>query len=151
MLLQETPYTCGPTAICNAVAALGEQLNQAHVAEVAKACPIRGTSVRRLTTALKKLGRQTVQLQPEKRPKGPDVATRAWAGLLAALRTGAPVILSVDDDEHWVAAIGLIGRERVLVADSADGALVLCYSRQELLNRWKGRSWKRPYFGVIVT
>jgi hypothetical protein len=60
----------------------------------------------------------------------------AWDALKMRLTEGRPSLLPVDDGEHWVAAVGLLG-DSVLVADSADPELVVPYTQAALTRRWK--------------
>ena len=63
-----------------------------------------------------------------------------WTGsaiggaIIGALALGWPVLLAVDNDTHWVAAVGRLAA-RVLVADSADGAVVQSLDEKKLLDR----------------
>jgi hypothetical protein len=76
------------------------------------------------------------------------VPARAAQGLRRLLNRGIPVILCVDECEHWVCAVGTIGT-RFLVADSADAELVRSYDATALAERWWHKS-KKPYYGVTV-
>lgn len=55
------------------------------------------------------------------------------------------MILLVDANSHWVAAVGRLG-DRILVADSADNDLVLSYSAEQLVDRWAGPA----FFGIVL-
>jgi hypothetical protein len=74
-------------------------------------------------------------------------AHAAFASLWLHLNRGQPMILPVDNWEHWVAAIGAIG-QRVLVADSADNELVLTYTTDEILARWEGP--RGGWYGIVI-
>jgi predicted double-glycine peptidase len=152
VILQSTQYTCGPCAIVNALAALGVEESERELMRMAEACPVEGTNARKMLRTLRWLGYTPVSLSPKGRGRGAgqDRHSVAWQALRDALASGYPAVLSVDRDEHWVAAVGVVG-ERVLVADSARGELVLSYDRQTLMARWRGKSSARPYYGVIVT
>jgi hypothetical protein len=54
----------------------------------------------------------------------------------------------VEQGEHWATVIGLLGN-RVLVADSGKGELVLSYSREEFLDHWLGHD--KRYYMIRVT
>lgn len=69
--------------------------------------------------------------------------------LYHALRNGRPVVLLVDKGEHWVVAVGLLGH-RCLVADSADSELVVSYTQEEVMTRWKLAESGKAYWGVVL-
>ena len=143
MNLQETPFTCGPASLCNAVKALGATpIPEKTVAELCGTTP-RGTNATQLLRGARKLG-----LRPESFKRySPESAYRALSG---ALLQGLPVVCSVDQDDHWVTAIGLLGSDRVLVADSASGDVVLSYTKASFLDRWQGSArGKVLWYGVI--
>lgn len=73
----------------------------------------------------------------------------AWGLLRSHLFEGRPVGLAVDNDTHWVVAIGLLGL-RVDVADSADPEAVVSYSREELMKRWYTPGEPRIHYGVAM-
>lgn len=77
------------------------------------------------------------------------VPGRAAEALRRFLHKGFPVIMCVDNDEHWVCAIGVLG-SRFLVADPADAELVLSYDPEKLTTRWKNKT-KKPYYGIVVS
>lgn len=66
-----------------------------------------GTQEGGLKQAIERLGRT-----PEDLPK-----VGLWEALCRALDAGEPAILLVDETEHWIAAVGRIGK-RVIVFDS---------------------------------
>ena len=69
--------------------------------------------------------------------------------LVESIRLGHPVILCVDNWDHWVTAFGLLGPMTIHVADSADSELVKHYEPGELLARWKGPG-KKAFYGIVV-
>lgn len=101
-----------------------------------------GTSPRKLYRGLCTIAELDPQVLHETRK---DVAVVL---LEKALRDGRPVILLVENAEHWVSAIGLLG-ERVQIADGADNELVVSYPITEFANRWVDATSKRkPYYGI---
>lgn len=141
MRFQTNQSTCGPTALFNALVALGVERS---LDECEHLCgtTTEGTDGPALVRGAAKIPGLTPVPLRESRP---DVAVLR---LVAALRAGRPVVLAVDSDEHWVAAVGLLG-ERVLVADSADNELVQSLPLSQLLERWRGTG-RRPFYGVIL-
>lgn len=137
--MQDTAANCGPASLSNALAAQGIARTQDECAAMCKTTATDGTPPKRLLAAIMAVGRKGVVIK-ERRA---DVAITFLAHWLDR---GRPVILCVDQGQHWVAAVGMLG-ERILVADSADNDLVLSYSREELLKRWaEGKS----FWGVVV-
>ena len=59
---------------------------------------------------------------------------------------GRPLILCVDNWEHWVACTGHLGT-RFAVMDSADNRLAIYYTGQELAERWL---FKGGYHAIVV-
>ena len=55
---------------------------------------------------------------------------------LAILERGNPCVLSVQQDQHWASAVGSLG-ERVLIADSARGEVVVSMEKDELREYWR--------------
>lgn len=141
MVLQSTQYTCGPCAVLNALLALGvEGETERTISRLAGTSPIHGTNAAGLRRALS-------SLRYKSRPMSYGQPGRAAKGLLRALREGHPVLLLVDQDEHWVTAIGVVG-ERVVIADSGSDFLVTTWSLDELARKWVG-SGKRPVYYAI--
>lgn len=127
--LQDSPANCGALALVNAFDALGEKLGVRAAETLADTSPVKGTQETGLKKALKKLEKHPMEIHNKD-------AFRAWTLLQGFLRQGFPVLLLVDDGEHWVVAIGTLGPERVLVVDSADGAVVQSRDYEQLMARW---------------
>lgn len=144
MRLQSSQANCGPFALRNALMALGLQRSEKECEALCRVTAADGTSAANLWRAVQKVD----DLRPRKIDEGRfDVA---MLQLHAALDCGHPVILLVDNWEHWVAAIGTLGTSRVLVADSADAELVLSYDWGQLMKRWECNGAKRPYWAVSL-
>lgn len=108
--------------------------------------PVQGTSEDGVVRALTYWGYAGVAFTTHK-------AKEAWETLHTSVASGAPVVLCVDKDQHWVAAIGAIG-DRVLVFDSARNeknlreAGVAIYTRTNFSRRWKNRDG--VFYGIKV-
>lgn len=140
MRLQDSQANCGPASLSNALAALGQPRTQDECAELCKTNATDGTPTKRLLAAVKGLGLRGIVIK-EKRAEVALLKLDHW------LQRGRPAILCVDNDSHWVAAIGVLN-DRILVADSADNELVLSYDRTALVERWEadaGTCW-----GVVL-
>jgi hypothetical protein len=73
----------------------------------------------------------------------------ALCALRGHLVVGRPAVLCVDNNTHWLAAIGALG-ERFLVADPADPEVVVSYSPDELETRWKFAGDPPAYHAMVV-
>lgn len=131
MKLQDDGYSCGPYAVYNALKALGrDSLDVEEIANAAGTDPKAGTDERGIKAALGAYGYTTTTLQ------GPGRDT-FWEQLTKAL-TKDPVILVVDDNDHWVTLIGKLG-DRVICADPENTKAnkrengVETYSKAELM------------------
>lgn len=144
MRMQSTEASCGPTAMANALSALGLKREVTECEKLCKCSATNGTSTSNLTAALRSIPSLDVNRIYERKP------TSALWHLNGALSCGRPVILCVDSSSHWVAAVGQLGvgtmSSRYVVADSGDMELVLTYDFKQLLERWRG-----PFFlGVTL-
>lgn len=143
MNLQPNPFSCGVLSVQNALEALGVTVSYEEVEEAA-GTKVWGTDARNVRRAVRRLGFKPITVDK----RTPKDAEASLFVLLAVL--GCPVILAVDEDEHWVAAIGHLGRERVLVADSADPRVVIAYEYGELLDRWVTGKRRQRFYGIAV-
>jgi ABC-type bacteriocin/lantibiotic exporter with double-glycine peptidase domain len=141
MKFQDTKADCGPTALYNALHALGLRRTPQELAVLCRTTAQDGTSSAKLLAAVRKLELSAWRIR--------ETRDQAALGLmLYALENGRPLVCVVDRGEHWVAVVGRLGN-RVLVADSADNALILSYGLEEWLARWNcgGRA---PYEAVVL-
>lgn len=125
----------------NALCALGRDASLEACEKVCKT-DADGTSPKQLIAGAKAMGLEVVA---EIREAKPDVALLR---LDRALTRGLAAVLVVDDDEHWIAVVGMIG-QRYLVADSADSELVLSLDAEALAERWEGAG-RKPYYAIIL-
>lgn len=140
---QSTAANCGPAAVRNALLALGIPRSEEEIETLTGATAADGTGPKGILKALHAVLPSPPGVINEARE---DVAILK---LLAALQAGHPVICCVDNDEHWVAAVGTLGNQILLVADSADNELILAYSPENFLSRWEGPT-RRPYYGCVL-
>jgi hypothetical protein len=138
--LQDDKFSCGAVALYNALEAAGvDSPAVPELRRLASTSPVKGTSTAGICKALRNLSITHAKLKT----KDEFVA---YSALLGCLSAGSPVLLAVDDDTHWVTAVGLLG-SRVLVADSADGEVIVSLERGEVLDRWRCNDY---YEGVVV-
>lgn len=143
MRFQSTAANCGPAAVRNALMALGIARSEEEIETLTGTTAADGTGPKGILRALH-------AILPT--PPGQINETRedvAILKLLAALNAGHPVVCCVDQDEHWVSAVGTLGGNILLVADSADNELILSYSPTNFLARWAGPT-RKPYYGVVL-
>lgn len=142
---------CGPATIANLLRALriSKTVNENEIAKkvskissVTEPNPAQGTFE---TQILKVLNSYKLKAEPfTLHTPHPAVCV-----LRDNLRLGRPVALCVDNDSHWLAAIGLLGTN-VVIADSADNEIVSVYSELELAGRWETATDPKRYYGIIV-
>lgn len=136
--MQSSEANCGSTALSNALAAIGIKRSLDECEKLCKVTAETGTNVFALTDAVASVRKHFVSTIHTKEPH------LAYLMLCDALRNGRSIIMCVDENEHYVAAVGLIGK-RVLIADSDKIELVISYTEQNLLNRWAP-----DYWGIIL-
>lgn len=143
MIYQELDYSCGPAAIVNALRCLGIKKTEKTILKTSNTNSKNGTSEEDMIRVLTDLGfciRKHEQGQYEK----------AWKWLHNKLKAGSPVIISVRNWQHYVAAIGVMG-DRIIIADSGDkkenGVLVL--NKAKLKKFWYHRR-ERLYTGLAI-
>ena len=113
MRLDPTSYSCGPCAISAALETLGKTASLDMLMDYAGTSVRSGTDEQGVMNALRTLGLTATPISRQH--------DSLWQLVLSALDSGAPVILCVDDHDHWVTAIGHIGGPtggRVIVFDS---------------------------------
>jgi len=146
MKFQAYKSSCGPAALCNALAALGIERTEDELTLLCKTRAETGTSLRQLLAAIKAVSTPDQRLLGE--PMRWRTSDQAQVGLWYYIaERGRPVILCVDRFEHWVVATGHLGT-RFAIIDSSDNRMVIYYTLGELAERWEGpNGW---YHGVIV-
>lgn len=146
MRFQADRYSCGVFAIMNALRAAGVKVSEKRVRAHSGTTEEHGTSEHGIRNALERIGWVGEDLVA-------DTKAKTFQALLSALDGGSPVILCVDDDQHWVAAVGRCGKN-VIVHDSGrtkknkaeHGSQV--YTKKKLTERWENRKGK--LFGIVV-
>lgn len=142
MQLQSGMSNCGASALSNSLQALGwSGCGQEAVAELA-GTSADGTNAGGLKRAARKLGAAVGIISTR-------VGQDAWALLRAALLDGCAAVLSVDRDEHWVSAVGILGG-RVLLVDPAMVVrpMLSASAREDLLRGWRGR--RGGYYAITI-
>lgn len=146
MKFQRDRYSCGVLAIVNGARALGVRLSErgvrAHTGTTKD-----GTTQHGILNALERLGfSKSVEF---------SIADKdtAFLQVLTSVEAGEPVILSVEEDRHWVVVFGALGK-RVLTFDSWNSqnnkaeAGVEVWSAHALRKWWTKQDGK--YYGIVM-
>lgn len=144
MRMQSSEANCGCTALYNALYAIGIHRSLEECETLCKTNATDGTYTTNLVEAIAQI-----------RGCNPVVISRrepqfSLFALGDGLRRGRSAVLCIggdrhgSDNEHYVAAIGLIGN-RVIIADSASNELVESWRQIKIQ-----RKWAPDYWGVIL-
>jgi len=121
MIIQDDAYSCGPHAIVNALAAIGqEDIDVLYVVEIAQCTKAKGTNEKGIVAALNELGYDVNVIAPFN-------ADNLFGHVCTSLDQAHPVILLVDGVDHWIAVVGTIGwtegtTRRLIIFDSENTA-----------------------------
>lgn len=107
MRFQETKSSCGAAAIRNVLKCFGQNVGEHRLRQLA-GTDADGTSEAGVLDALDKLGYTSEVYETEK-------ATHAKAALSKYIKDGMPMIVAVDQDTHWAAVVGKLGKRYVVV------------------------------------
>lgn len=150
MKLQRDSYSCGVYAIMNAAKCFGIDLKRRDITKYSKTSREKGTNEKGVIDALDGNGLhgEDFIFHKYERIEAYELLDEVLAG------PGInPIILSVDDDNHWVTLIGKLG-SKYIIYDS-DGSKwnreengVQLLTTSELEERW--RSKKHTYYCIIV-
>ncbi len=140
MRYQSRKSSCGPASLVNALESIGIERSEDEIGTLSKQDTM-GTSSINLRKAAEAVGVEVLNVCEQRE----EVA--GWL-IESQIRSGHPGIIVVDADEHWVSVVGILGRT-FIVADSADNDLMVFYSLQGLLDRWKSPNGKYAGFFLI--
>jgi ABC-type bacteriocin/lantibiotic exporter with double-glycine peptidase domain len=142
---------CGPAALRNALYAMGRSVSMAHIAKLAHTSR-EGTGERQIIRVIKALGYVAEEFSSDN-----DRHAKQW--LVSHATLGVPLILCVDNWDHWVTVAGNFGR-RVWLYDSENSPQNLkengswCLNPRTVLSRWKAARRVADglprYYGVAV-
>lgn len=145
MRAQQRPYSCGIASIQNALECLGVKCTQGEIRKRCHCDPDHGTGELEVIRAL-----LSYKAQVDEWANRNKLDSMRW--LQQHLWDVGPVILCVDEWEHWVTAIGILSQTTFLVFDPARGAGLKVYSWDGLATRWRlGPKHSGPsYYGIGV-
>lgn len=152
LIKQPDAYSCGPTCVANALYLLGNATMP--IVKIKHACGTRwwnGTDESGLRRGLRRLGYEGIELTWLHKSD----AKQALAWLREQHTLGRPVILCVDNFDHWVLAGGSTDR-KVFVLDpykGHKGAAASHYTYAAMAKRWWSKdkySKEGCYYAVAV-
>lgn len=125
---QRKGYWCGIASIANALEVLGIRRTQRSIAKLCDVRPEVGTDETEMKRALLANGCDVDEWSDTSM-----YHALMWAG--GCVDSGRPVILCVDNDEHWVTVIGLCGT-RFIVFDPSRNSGIEIHEESSLAARW---------------
>jgi len=136
--------SCGTAALANALEALGIRRTEDELAPLCDS-NVEGTSPKGILKAIKAISTTELPLRGDSLKTSEPLA---WVLVQWYLvNEGRPMILCVDEDDHWVAVVGSLG-DRVVVIDGAETDLVLFYDKDGLIERWRASDGR--FYAVIL-
>lgn len=152
MELQQRKYSCGPAAVRAALYVLGHKVTEAALRKWAGTTS-EGTDERGILRAVHHYDHVGKEYQSES-------GKRSWDWLRDSIARGKPVLLCVDQWDHWVAVVGRLGTRVLLFDPDSTGRRrkkysgLELYTESELRARWgyhdnNGR--KGIYYGISVS
>lgn len=137
MRFQSQQSSCGAAALANATCLLfWPAVSEDEVIKLART-GWDGTSPKGIIRAAKKLGLYAELYRGKALPN----IDGGWPGV---------AIMTVDNDEHWIAVAWMSGIGRYLIVDSADNELCFTVSQDELRRRAARLGAKKPYTAILV-
>jgi ABC-type bacteriocin/lantibiotic exporter with double-glycine peptidase domain len=131
----------------NALRALGIKMSEKRIMAHTSTTRAEGTSEHGILNGIERVGFNWEEIKVEDQDE-------AWAAVTDSISEGHPVILSVDNADHWITVIGAIG-DCVVVFDSDSvnehnrkehGTHI--WTVEQLFERWK--MVNEQYYGISV-
>jgi ABC-type bacteriocin/lantibiotic exporter with double-glycine peptidase domain len=147
MRYQEKSWSCGAASLANACRALGKRVSERRMRALCGTTE-NGTDETELIQAARALGLTATEF------KGSDKGA-AWAYVRAQLLEGRPSLLCVEQWQHWITAIGIVG-DKVIVVDPANTVRntaengVWTMNRNELGKTWRSRDPQEPFYVLTI-
>lgn len=145
MRYQQNDYSCGPAAIVNALKCFGRHYRERTVQKLCGTTQEGGTDEKSLLTGIRALNWRVTELKATSRP---EAFQKLWTVL-----DDSAALLCVDNDSHWITAIGKIGR-RIVIADPKNTVKnrkengVHVVPAPELIRRWRNAG--NEYYGLVI-
>lgn len=135
MKRQKSPWSCGAAVVRNALRVFSIRVSETEVRKCAGTSKKMGTNEQGIISAIRNWGFKATEHRF-------DSKAEAWDWLHQTLQEGHPVILAVENWEHWVTAIGSLGPTGVAVFDPAnwkynvDENSIHIWNKKTLLFKW---------------
>lgn len=150
MKYQKDPYSCGATAVVNALRCYGKNVSERSVRVLARTTPENGTDEHGIIAALRGFGGdgQTFVYKNFE---------NAFAEVVSWIDEGYPVILCTWSMQHWVTVIGKLGRDpgngtTLIIADPSNSDRNTSENGIKIMTKKQlKKSWKSPdgkFFGI---
>lgn len=146
MRRQVADHDCGPTAVANALEALGRRVGLAGLRALT-GCDPEGSDDEDVRRALLAYGCGVDEFASDD-----ALAARAW--LAQSLAVGSPTLLCVDRWGHWITALGALGDATVIYDPGRETGGATALRWKALRRRWEAARRVRRraprYYGVAV-
>ena len=135
MKRQKSPWSCGAAVVRNALRVFKCRVSENEIRGIAGTTKQFGTSEKGILSAIRAYGFKAVEHHI-------DDKEEAWEWLHETLVEGKPVILCVENWEHWVVAIGSCGNTGIAVFDSSNFKVNLyennthVWDKKHLFHKW---------------
>jgi len=144
MRYQKDSFSCGAAAVVNAVRCFGRRIAEKNVRVFSNTTPEDGTSEEGIISALRGLGHGAESFEFMTRVAAADQ-------LRENLMQGRPSIICIQNLQHWVTVVGMIGNKFVIFDPAntkgnklENGMHIL--SLRNLKRLWQARNGR--YFGI---
>ncbi len=154
MIYQSKEYTCGPSSIVNALRCFGVNKSESTIARYCGTTAAKGTDQHGIRQGIARAGYSSEEWH--------DHFTETSAQwLVQTLLVGSPVILCVDDWEHWVCCTHGYRPGAVFLFDSAVNCAntaengVHSMNIPQVMKRWGAKkkytsTYEYRYYGIVV-
>lgn len=141
MKLQPDSFSCGVYAVMNAAKALGINLRRKDIIKYSGTTKTRGTNEKGIINTIINNKLKYMDFNyPEQ---------TAFYFLNSALNEGRPVILCVDEYDHWCTIIGKLNNKYILFDSlNKEESGIEIVKRRELTKRWK---YRNRFYGIVVS
>lgn len=136
MKFQRNTWSCGAATVRNILRCFGLKVSELDIRTYSNTSKEFGTSENGIMDSIRAFGYTAVEHHF-------DDSSEAWEWLHDTLYSGKPVILAVENWEHWVAAIGSLGRTGIVVFDPSNFKVnkhengTHVWDKKKLIHKWK--------------
>lgn len=147
MRYQQKSYSCGPAALLNAIKIFEKKITESKIRKLSS-CSEDGTDENGLITAIR-------QLNYTASTHWSADQTAAWSFIRANVMDGRPCLVCIDQWQHWVTIIGIIG-DKVILIDPSNSKKntsengVFSLNRFKMIKRLKCSSETQPFYIIAI-